>query len=92
MNELWGDGTVKLEIKDESRNMESVIKDHFYLVENAKQACMKAGVTPVICPIRGGTDGCKLSFKGLPCPNLGTGDMVTMDRWSILLSKEWKRW
>lgn len=73
MNEVWGDGTVKLEIKDEYRNMESVIKDHFYLVENAKQACMKAGVTPVICPIRGGTDGCKLSFKGLPCPNLGTG-------------------
>lgn len=73
MNEVWGEGTVKLEIKDEYQNMESVIQDHFYLIENAKQACNAAGVAPVICPIRGGTDGCKLSFKGLPCPNLGTG-------------------
>lgn len=73
LNEVWGEGTVKLEIKDEYQNMETVIKDHFYLIENAKKACEKAGIAPVICPIRGGTDGCKLSFKGLPCPNLGTG-------------------
>ena len=44
-----------------------------HLIENAKKACLAADVTPLILPIRGGTDGCQLSFKGLPCPNLGTG-------------------
>ena len=73
MNEIWGEGTVSLELKDEYKNMECIVKDHFYLIENAKKACELAGAEPVICPIRGGTDGCKLSFKGLPCPNLGTG-------------------
>lgn len=73
MNEIWGEGTVSLELKDEYKNMECIVKDHFYLIEHAKKACELAGAVPVICPIRGGTDGCKLSFKGLPCPNLGTG-------------------
>lgn len=73
MNEIWGEGTVRLEIKEEYQNMETIIQKHFYLIENAKKACNAAGVLPVICPNRGGTDGCKLSFQGLPCPNLGTG-------------------
>ncbi len=73
LNEIWGEGTVKLELKDEYRNMEGIIKEHMYLIENARKACKAAGVPEDISPIRGGTDGCKLSFKGLPCPNLGTG-------------------
>ena len=73
MNEKWGEGTVKLTINDEYRNMECVIEKCMHLIENAKEACRMAGIEPVVSPIRGGTDGCKLSFRGLPCPNIGTG-------------------
>lgn len=73
LNEKWGEGTVKLTITDQYRNMAEVISGCMHLVDNAKKACELAGVTPLIFPIRGGTDGSQLSFKGLPCPNLGTG-------------------
>ena len=73
LNEIWGAGTVKLTLTDEYKNMEGIIKEHMYLIEHARKACAAAGVAEDISPIRGGTDGCKLSFKGLPCPNLGTG-------------------
>ena len=53
--------------------MQQIVKDHMYLVENAKSAFENCGVTPIIQPIRGGTDGARLSFKELPCPNLSTG-------------------
>ena len=72
LNELWGEGTVTLTLTDEYQNMECIIKDHMYLIDYATEACAKANVPEDISPIRGGTDGCKLSFKGLPCPNLGT--------------------
>ena len=73
LNELWGAGTVALSLTDEYKNMECIIKEHMYLIDYARQACANANVPEDISPIRGGTDGCKLSFKGLPCPNLGTG-------------------
>lgn len=73
LNELWGAGTVVLTLTDEYKNMECIIKEHMYLIDYARQACANANVPEDISPIRGGTDGCKLSFKGLPCPNLGTG-------------------
>lgn len=73
LNELWGAGTVALTLTDEYKNMECIIKEHLYLIDYARQACANANVPEDISPIRGGTDGCKLSFKGLPCPNLGTG-------------------
>lgn len=73
MNEKWGEGCVSLTITDQYQNMTEIIKDCPHLIENAKKACENAGVTPLVLPIRGGTDGCQLSFKGLPCPNLGTG-------------------
>ena len=73
LNELWGAGTVALTLTDEYKNMECIIKAHMYLIDYARQACANANVPEDISPIRGGTDGCKLSFKGLPCPNLGTG-------------------
>ena len=73
MNEKWGDGCVSLTITDQYKNMAEIIKDCPHLIENTKKACEMAGVTPLVLPIRGGTDGCQLSFRGLPCPNLGTG-------------------
>ena len=73
LNEKYGEGTVTVELHDQYRNMKTKIEPHMYLVENAKQAMMKAGVTPDIKPIRGGTDGAQLSYMGLPCPNIFTG-------------------
>ena len=73
LNEKWGEGTVKLMITDQYQNMAEIIAGCMHLIENAKKACELADITPLILPIRGGTDGCQLSFKGLPCPNLGTG-------------------
>lgn len=73
LNEKWGEGTVTLTITDQYKNMAEIIAGCMHLIENAKTACEAAGVTPLVNPIRGGTDGCQLSFKGLPCPNLGTG-------------------
>ena len=73
LNGKYGDGTVEVEIKDSYRNMLEKIKPHFHLVENARKAIEKAGLTPEEVPVRGGTDGATLSWKGLPCPNLGTG-------------------
>ena len=73
LNEIWGEGTVTLELKDEYKNMECIIRENMYLIDYARKACEAAGVPEDISPIRGGTDGCRFSFKGLPCPNLGTG-------------------
>lgn len=73
LNEKWGEGTVKLTITDQYQNMAEIIAGCMHLIENAKKACENAGVAPLVLPIRGGTDGCQLSFMGLPCPNLGTG-------------------
>ena len=64
---------VKLTVKDSYYNMKEKLADCMHLVDNAKKAAELAGVTPTVEPIRGGTDGARLSFMGLPCPNLGTG-------------------
>ena len=66
---------MRLEIKDQYRNMIEKIKPVMHVVDIAKQAMMNCGVVPEVKPIRGGTDGANLSFKGLPCPNLFTGGM-----------------
>lgn len=73
MNQKYGANTVDLEISYSYENMLSVIENHMYVVELAKDAISVAGLTPVSLPVRGGTDGARLSFMGLPCPNLGTG-------------------
>lgn len=73
MNARYGEGTVEVEIKDSYFNMKEVIEKHMYTVDRAKKAMADVGITPNIVPIRGGTDGARLSFKGLPCPNLCTG-------------------
>lgn len=73
MNEKWGTGTVHLTLTEQYRNMAEVVASCMHLIENAKSAAEAVGITPLVIPIRGGTDGCQLSFRGLPCPNLGTG-------------------
>ena len=73
INKKYGPGTVDLKLIDSYSNMEQQILPHFHLIENAQLAVKQAGLEPKIVPIRGGTDGARLSFMGLPCPNLGTG-------------------
>lgn len=73
MNQKYGAGTVSLEIHHSYENMLSVIEKHMYIIDLAKDAIRAAGLDPVSLPVRGGTDGSRLSFMGLPCPNLGTG-------------------
>ena len=73
LNKKYGEGTVELNLKDSYRNMREKIEPCMQLIDFAVQACKDADVTPDIAPIRGGTDGARLSFVGLPCPNLGTG-------------------
>lgn len=73
LNEKYGAGTVELKIIDSYFNMREKVEPHIYLVDIATNAMKEIGVEPIIRPIRGGTDGARLSFKGLPCPNLCTG-------------------
>ena len=73
LNEKYGVGTVQLNIREQYKNMEEVMKNHLHVVELADRAIRKAGLEPRHVPVRGGTDGSQLSFRGLPCPNLGTG-------------------
>ena len=73
INEKYGEGTAKLTVKEQYRNMAEVLAERMDIIERAKRAMEKRGRAPVIRPVRGGTDGAQLSFRGLPCPNLGTG-------------------
>ena len=73
LNTKHGAGTVDVKIVDSYYNMKEKVAPHIHLVDNAKLAMERAGVTPHVCPIRGGTDGARLSYEGLPCPNLFTG-------------------
>lgn len=73
INEKYQADTVTLTIKDSYFNMLEKIKPHMHLIDNARKALIKAGLSPVDVPVRGGTDGARLSYEGLPCPNLGTG-------------------
>lgn len=73
INSVYGDGTVAVKIKDSYYNMKPKILPHIELIRNAQTAMKNVGVTPKTVPIRGGTDGARLSYEGLPCPNLSTG-------------------
>jgi tripeptide aminopeptidase len=73
LNDRYGEGTFELSIKDSYFNMKEKIVNHMEIVTRAEEAMKKVGVKPIIAPIRGGTDGARLSFMGLPCPNLSTG-------------------
>lgn len=73
LNSVYGDGTFILDMHDSYYNMKEKILPHIHIVDRAKEAMLACGVEPIVVPIRGGTDGALLSYKGLPCPNLSTG-------------------
>lgn len=73
LNARWGEGTVELALKDSYYNMGEIIQKHPEITRRALEAIRAAGDEPVCVPIRGGTDGARLSYNGLPCPNLPTG-------------------
>lgn len=73
LNARYGEGTVELILRDSYYNMKEMIEPHMEIIDLAKEAMTACGVTPKTVPIRGGTDGARLSFMGLPCPNLCTG-------------------
>lgn len=75
LNRKYGEGVVKLTLKDQYYNMRKMVEPHPQLIDKALEAMRQADVTPIVRPIRGGTDGARLSFMGLPCPNLFTGGM-----------------
>lgn len=73
MNEKYGEGTVTLDIRQQYRNMKEKLQPCMHLIDFAKEAIRELGLEPEEVPVRGGTDGAQLSYRGLPCPNLGTG-------------------
>jgi len=84
INEKYGEGSCEITVRDSYYNMKEIIDDHMYTVERAKSAMEAVGVSPVIVPIRGGTDGARLSFMGLPCPNICTGGENFHSRFEFL--------
>lgn len=84
INAKYGSGTCKVTITDSYYNMREKIADHMYIIDRAKEAMVQAGVTPLIQPIRGGTDGARLSYEGLPCPNLFSGGENFHSRFEFL--------
>jgi tripeptide aminopeptidase len=75
LNAKYGAGTVDAQVKDSYYNMREIVEQHMDIVERAEAAYRAVGVEPYTVPVRGGTDGCRLSFMGLPCPNISTGGM-----------------
>ncbi len=73
LDSVWGVGSFTLDLRDSYYNMKEKILPHMDLITEAEAAMRSVGVEPLVCPIRGGTDGARLSFEGLPCPNLSTG-------------------
>ena len=73
LRKRYRDARISVTLKDQYFNMKEIIEASFFIFENAIRAYRKAGIEPVIKPVRGGTDGARLSFMGLPCPNLFTG-------------------
>lgn len=73
LNQMYGEGTVEVSVVDNYYNMREKIEPHMHLIDSAREAFQAHGVKVIQIPVRGGTDGAKLSFMGLPCPNLSTG-------------------
>lgn len=83
LNKKYGEGTIQAKVRDSYRNMKEQIKPHWYLIDLAENAMKTLKITPIIKPVRGGTDGARLSFKGLPCPNLCTGSRNSHGRYEF---------
>ncbi len=84
INTEYGEGTAEIEIRDQYYNMREKIEPVMHIVDLAEEAMKAVGVTPVIKPIRGGTDGARLSFEGLPCPNIFAGGENFHSRYEYL--------
>ncbi len=91
LNMKYGKDTVVLELCDSYMNMAEKIVPHMHLIDNAVNAIVKAGGSAEISPIRGGTDGARLSYMGLPCPNLGTGSQNHHGRFEFAVAEEMDR-
>ncbi len=84
INSRYGEGTLELSLTDSYYNMREIIEKNMFTVDRAKSAMLELGITPIVTPIRGGTDGARLSFMGLPCPNLCTGGMNFHSRFEFV--------
>lgn len=73
INAKYGQDCITVSMKDSYYNMKEMVEPHMHLIENARAAIRSCDLTPVTAPVRGGTDGARLSYMGLPCPNLGVG-------------------
>ena len=73
LNDKYGYDAIKLTINESYLNMDEIIKENYYIIEKLQTAMKKVGIDGYASPIRGGTDGARLTFMGLPCPNIGTG-------------------
>ena len=91
MNAKYGEGTVEYAVKDSYYNMCEVIEPHMHIIRRAENAYRAVGVEPYAKPIRGGTDGSRLSFMGLPCPNLATGGMNYHGRFECIAVQDMDR-
>ncbi|MBQ7786178.1 MAG: peptidase T [Clostridia bacterium] len=91
INARYGKEVLSLTIKDTYYNMAEKIAPHMHLIDNAKRACVLAGMTPYVEPVRGGTDGCKLSYMGLPTPNLCTGGFAFHGRFEHICAESMDR-
>ena len=87
----YGAGTVELTLRDSYYNMKEKIEPCLFLIENAKRAMEQLGIEPKVVPIRGGTDGARLSFEGLPCPNLCTGGENFHGRFEYIPAEDMER-
>ena len=88
LDSIYGEGTVEVEMKDSYYNMRRQIEPVMYIVDRARSAMERLGITPYSVPVRGGTDGAKLSYMGLPCPNLCTGGMNFHGRYEYAVVEE----
>ena len=91
INCRYGAGTAELTLRDSYYNMKEKIEPCLFLIENAKQAMEQLGIEPKVVPIRGGTDGARLSFEGLPCPNLCTGGENFHGRFEYIPAEDMER-
>lgn len=91
INFKYGEGTVEVEVKDSYYNMKEMILPHFELVENAMKVFRNMGIEPAVEPVRGGTDGSRLSYMGLPCPNLCTGGANGHGRFEFASATQMKK-
>ncbi len=91
INQMYGEGTLTLQLADSFYNMKEKIEPRMEIVENARRAMREMGIEPVTEAVRGGTDGSRLSFMGLPCPNLFTGGYNAHGRYEYISIPEMRR-